>query len=219
MDLGVLMGRFHQTYDVLLTPTLPLPAFPAGQDVPDGWPLAGLDELDAVHLSVQPDPAARAERAVRVHLRRAADRPADRRPAARRRAGAAGRPGVRVRHRLAPSTPALASRGGPMSRYIAVALDKRGVSCIARLLDNEAPRTARPSGMRCRCRRRRSTASTPATRSTHWCRLRRRATRVRRTPRSRRFPATCAGSRSTARTRPGVRVRDYSGDAGPTTGA
>jgi aspartyl-tRNA(Asn)/glutamyl-tRNA(Gln) amidotransferase subunit A len=37
MDLGVLMGRFHQTYDVLLTPTLPLAAFPAGQDVPDGW--------------------------------------------------------------------------------------------------------------------------------------------------------------------------------------
>jgi aspartyl-tRNA(Asn)/glutamyl-tRNA(Gln) amidotransferase subunit A len=37
MELGVLMGRFHQTYDVLLTPTLPLPAFTAGQDVPDGW--------------------------------------------------------------------------------------------------------------------------------------------------------------------------------------
>jgi aspartyl-tRNA(Asn)/glutamyl-tRNA(Gln) amidotransferase subunit A len=31
----VLMGRFHQTYDVLLTPTLPLAAFPVGQDVPD----------------------------------------------------------------------------------------------------------------------------------------------------------------------------------------
>lgn len=37
MDLGLRMGRFHQTYDLLLTPTLPLPAFPAGQDVPDGW--------------------------------------------------------------------------------------------------------------------------------------------------------------------------------------
>ncbi|HEV7422105.1 MAG TPA: amidase [Mycobacterium sp.] len=37
MELGVLMGRFHQAYDVLLTPTLPLAAFPAGQDVPDGW--------------------------------------------------------------------------------------------------------------------------------------------------------------------------------------
>lgn len=36
MQLGQLMGRFHQTYDVLLTPTLPLPAFPVGQDVPDG---------------------------------------------------------------------------------------------------------------------------------------------------------------------------------------
>jgi aspartyl-tRNA(Asn)/glutamyl-tRNA(Gln) amidotransferase subunit A len=38
MQLGALMGRFHQSYDVLVTPTLPLPAFPVGQDVPDGWP-------------------------------------------------------------------------------------------------------------------------------------------------------------------------------------
>ena len=37
MQLGSLMGQFHQTYDVLVTPTLPLPAFAAGQDVPDGW--------------------------------------------------------------------------------------------------------------------------------------------------------------------------------------
>jgi aspartyl-tRNA(Asn)/glutamyl-tRNA(Gln) amidotransferase subunit A len=37
MRLGELMGRFHQTYDVLVTPTLPLPAFAAGQDVPDRW--------------------------------------------------------------------------------------------------------------------------------------------------------------------------------------
>jgi aspartyl-tRNA(Asn)/glutamyl-tRNA(Gln) amidotransferase subunit A len=38
MELGTMMGRFHQTYDVLVTPTLPLPAFPVGRDVPDGWP-------------------------------------------------------------------------------------------------------------------------------------------------------------------------------------
>lgn len=37
MQLGSQMGRFHETYDVLVTPTLPLPAFPVGQDVPDGW--------------------------------------------------------------------------------------------------------------------------------------------------------------------------------------
>ena len=36
MRLGQLMGRFHQGYDVLVTPTLPLPAFGTGQDVPDG---------------------------------------------------------------------------------------------------------------------------------------------------------------------------------------
>ena len=37
MDLGVTMGRFHETYDLLLTPTMPIPAFTAGQEVPDGW--------------------------------------------------------------------------------------------------------------------------------------------------------------------------------------
>jgi aspartyl-tRNA(Asn)/glutamyl-tRNA(Gln) amidotransferase subunit A len=37
MDLGVKMGAFHDTYDLLLTPTLPIPAFTAGQEVPDGW--------------------------------------------------------------------------------------------------------------------------------------------------------------------------------------
>jgi aspartyl-tRNA(Asn)/glutamyl-tRNA(Gln) amidotransferase subunit A len=36
VDLGVLMGRFHRTYDLLLTPTLPITAFPAGADVPPG---------------------------------------------------------------------------------------------------------------------------------------------------------------------------------------
>lgn len=38
MQLGQTMGRFHRDYDVLVTPTLPLPAFTAGRDVPEGWP-------------------------------------------------------------------------------------------------------------------------------------------------------------------------------------
>jgi aspartyl-tRNA(Asn)/glutamyl-tRNA(Gln) amidotransferase subunit A len=37
MDLGVRMGRFHQTYDLLLTPTLPITAFEKGMDAPKGW--------------------------------------------------------------------------------------------------------------------------------------------------------------------------------------
>lgn len=36
--LGILMGRLHETYDVLLTPTLPLVAFAAGREVPEGSP-------------------------------------------------------------------------------------------------------------------------------------------------------------------------------------
>jgi len=37
-DLGVLMGHFHATHDLLVTPTLPIPAFAAGREVPAGWP-------------------------------------------------------------------------------------------------------------------------------------------------------------------------------------
>jgi aspartyl-tRNA(Asn)/glutamyl-tRNA(Gln) amidotransferase subunit A len=37
MDLGRLMGRFHEDHDVLLTPALPIPAFEAGREVPAGW--------------------------------------------------------------------------------------------------------------------------------------------------------------------------------------
>lgn len=36
--LGVAMSRFHTTYDLLLTPTVPIPAFGASREVPDGWP-------------------------------------------------------------------------------------------------------------------------------------------------------------------------------------
>ncbi|MGP4047465.1 amidase [Streptomyces sp. 2A115] len=36
MDLGRRMGRFHDTYDLLVTPTLPLTAFEAGVEVPRG---------------------------------------------------------------------------------------------------------------------------------------------------------------------------------------
>ena len=38
MNLGVAMGAFHERYDLLLTPTMPIAAFPRGQDAPDGWP-------------------------------------------------------------------------------------------------------------------------------------------------------------------------------------
>ena len=37
MAMGSAMGVFHETYDLLLTPTMPIPAFAAGQDAPGGW--------------------------------------------------------------------------------------------------------------------------------------------------------------------------------------
>ncbi|WP_433336962.1 amidase [Spirillospora sp. CA-294931] len=36
MDLGRIMGRFHEEHDLLLTPTLPIPAFEAGRETPEG---------------------------------------------------------------------------------------------------------------------------------------------------------------------------------------
>ncbi len=37
-ELGVAMGAFHSRHDLLLTPTLPIPAFEVGVEVPAGWP-------------------------------------------------------------------------------------------------------------------------------------------------------------------------------------
>jgi aspartyl-tRNA(Asn)/glutamyl-tRNA(Gln) amidotransferase subunit A len=37
MSLGQAMGRFHLDHDLLLTPTVPIPAFEAGREVPEGW--------------------------------------------------------------------------------------------------------------------------------------------------------------------------------------
>jgi aspartyl-tRNA(Asn)/glutamyl-tRNA(Gln) amidotransferase subunit A len=36
-QLGVVMGRFHTAYDLLVTPTVAVAPFAAGQDVPPGW--------------------------------------------------------------------------------------------------------------------------------------------------------------------------------------
>lgn len=37
MALGVRLGALHHDYDILVTPTVPIPAFEAGSDVPPGW--------------------------------------------------------------------------------------------------------------------------------------------------------------------------------------
>lgn len=38
MELGRVMGLFHERYDLLLTPTMPIAAFEAGREVPEGSP-------------------------------------------------------------------------------------------------------------------------------------------------------------------------------------
>jgi aspartyl-tRNA(Asn)/glutamyl-tRNA(Gln) amidotransferase subunit A len=38
--LGIHMDQFHERFDLLLTPTVPISAFEAGREVPTGWPSA-----------------------------------------------------------------------------------------------------------------------------------------------------------------------------------
>ncbi|MDQ4007723.1 MAG: amidase [Actinomycetota bacterium] len=38
MSMGIRMGAFHERYDLLVTPTMSVPAFEAGLEVPPGWP-------------------------------------------------------------------------------------------------------------------------------------------------------------------------------------
>jgi aspartyl-tRNA(Asn)/glutamyl-tRNA(Gln) amidotransferase subunit A len=40
-ELGIRMSLFHERWHLLLTPTLPIPAFEAGRAVPEGWPGRG----------------------------------------------------------------------------------------------------------------------------------------------------------------------------------
>ena len=42
--LGQHMKQFHMTYDLLITPTLPIPAFSAGRDFPDEADYAGWED-------------------------------------------------------------------------------------------------------------------------------------------------------------------------------
>ena len=105
--LGQQMRRFHERFDLLLTPTVPIAAFAAGSRAAGPGPPGALVRLGAVQPPVQPHPAAGRLGALRPDRRRPAGRPADRRPDARRCAGAARRPRVRGRPALADA------RGAP----------------------------------------------------------------------------------------------------------
>ncbi|MEU1985683.1 amidase [Nocardia sp. NPDC019395] len=43
-QVGITMGTFHTAYDLLITPTVPIPAFAAGYDVPPGSGMSGWPE-------------------------------------------------------------------------------------------------------------------------------------------------------------------------------
>ena len=127
-DIANAMVRFHETYDLLLTPQMPIPALEAGLVTPaDGSYGDELDQLVALHLSVQPDPAACRIRAVRLLLRRPADRLADRRdrhgaiisccaPPARSKAPIRGQPWT-PRDKVDPFQTGIANRLGVRSGF------------------------------------------------------------------------------------------------------
>ena len=82
--LGSHMRQFMESYDLLVTPTLPIAAFDAGKLTPDRRRHRKMGELDALYLSLQSHPAAGLERSLRFHEKRVARRPAHRRPDVRR---------------------------------------------------------------------------------------------------------------------------------------
>ena len=90
------MSRFHEQWDLLLTPTLPIAAFEAGREVPEGaddprWP--GWTPF-TYPFNLTQQPAATVPCGFTAGG--PAGRPADRRRPPRRRAGAAGGPLVRA---------------------------------------------------------------------------------------------------------------------------
>ena len=64
------MRQFMEGYDLLVTPTLPIPAFEAGRLSPGRWCNRQMGELDAVFLPFQPDAAACCKRAVWLYCGR-----------------------------------------------------------------------------------------------------------------------------------------------------
>ena len=104
-ELGSTMRQFMQRFDLLVTPSVAVPAFdarPPGSVAAD----ARVDaRLDAVLVPVQPDPAAGDHGPVRPHERRPADRVAARRADVRRRPRAARRPGPTRRDHPLPRPP------------------------------------------------------------------------------------------------------------------
>ncbi len=121
-----------------MTPTLPLTAFPVGQDVPDGWPSPDWTSWTPYtypfNLTQQPAlsvPCGLTSAGLPVGLQIVGARHAD---ALVLRVGQAYQ-SVTDWHLRTPTLEV------SMSRFVTVTLDKRGVSCVARLLDDEAPRT------------------------------------------------------------------------------
>jgi aspartyl-tRNA(Asn)/glutamyl-tRNA(Gln) amidotransferase subunit A len=62
-ELGHHMALFHESFDILLTPTLPIAAFEAGHVAPFGQ----LDVMDPMQLSIQSYAAARGVYPMRIH--------------------------------------------------------------------------------------------------------------------------------------------------------
>ena len=66
------MRRFMETYDLLVSPVLPVPAIDVGLNVPPRMPDANVVSWVQLYVSVQPDRPARRDAAGRVHRRRPA---------------------------------------------------------------------------------------------------------------------------------------------------
>ena len=114
---GQKMRLFHQRYDLLILPTLAVPAFPGRSARATGCRRRRFRRLDPVFLSVQPHPAAGPLRPLRLYRGRLADRAPDRWSHVPGRPRPAG--GARLR------------TGGPPVRQASSRLTVRGMLPIA----------------------------------------------------------------------------------------
>ena len=150
--LGARMRRFHESYDLLLTPTAAARRVRRRAGASRPAPRGPLDRLGAVQPPVQPEPAAGGLGALRPDRGRPAGRPADRRPDARATRWCCGR---RAPSRAARPWPCPRRRaaGPPSARRTGSARRRGRLGPTRRLSRRRSPRACRGAADGGRCDR------------------------------------------------------------------
>ena len=142
-----LLRQFMQRYDLLLTPTLAIPAFEAGPASHDADGAEGMLGWTPFSYPFNLTPAAGVHDSLRPDARRPADRPADRRSDVRRRPRAARRAGVRDD----AADPEAAAGAGGLSQGPSYGFLGRLAPILLQPLVDQRDRLVEPRGCSCLC--------------------------------------------------------------------